>query len=70
MKEYYPAPTDETGKFVVVDVKPEKKLKKSISLDQIKKEKKLKDIALIKQSRLSVMPLKKSEWSLILKMSV
>jgi Uncharacterized conserved protein len=70
VKEYYPDPTDETGKFVVVDVKPEKKLKKPISLDQIKKEKKLKDIALVKQSRLSVMPLKKSEWSLILKMSV
>ena len=59
VKEYYPDPTDETGKFVVVDVKPEKKLKKPISLDQIKKEKKLKDIALVKQSRLSVMPLKK-----------
>ena len=70
VKEYYPDPTDKTGKFVVVDVKPEKKLKKPISLDQIKKEKKLKDIALVKQSRLSVMPLKKSEWSLILKMSV
>ena len=70
VKEYYPDPTDETGKFVVVDVKPEKKLKKPISLDQIKKEKKLKDIPLIKQSRLSVMPLNKSEWNLILKMSV
>ena len=70
VKEYYPDPTDETGKFVVVDVRPKKKLKKPISLDQIKKEKKLKDIALIKQSRLSVMPLKKSEWSLILKMTV
>ena len=56
--EYYPDPTDETGKFVAVDVKPEK-IKEANFFNQIKKEKKLKDIALIKQSRLSVMPLKK-----------
>ena len=69
VKEYYPDPTDKTGRFVVVDVKAIKKLKNPVSLDQIKENNKLKDIALVKQSRLSVMPLKKTEWEIIIKMS-
>ena len=69
VKEYYPDPTDNTGRFVVVDVKATKKLKNPVSLDQIKESSKLKDIALVKQSRLSVMPLKKTEWDIIIKMS-
>ena len=69
VKEYYPDPTDKTGRFVVVDVKAINKLKKPVSLNQIKENGKLKDIALIKQSRLSVMPLKKTEWEIIIKMS-
>ena len=69
VKEYYPDPTDKTGRFVVVDVKATKKLKNPVSLDQIKENSKLQDIALVKQSRLSVMPLKKNEWDIIVKMS-
>ena len=69
VKEYYPDPTDKTNRFVVVDVKATKKLKNPVSLDQIKENNKLKDIALVKQSRLSVMPLKKTEWDIIIKMS-
>ena len=69
VKEYYPDPTDITGRFVVVDVKATKKLKNPVSLDQIKENSKLQDIALVKQSRLSVMPLKKTEWDIIIKMS-
>ena len=69
VKEYYPDPTDITDRFVVVDVKAIKKLKNPVSLDQIKENNKLKDIALVKQSRLSVMPLKKTEWDIIIKMS-
>ena len=69
VKEYYPDPTDNTGRFVVVDVKATKKLKNPVSLDQIKENSKLQDIALVKQSRLSVMPLKKNEWDIIIKMS-
>ena len=69
VKEYYPDPTDKTGRFVVVDVKATKKLKNPVSLDQIKENSKLKNIALVKQSRLSVMPLKKTEWQTIIKMS-
>ncbi len=70
VKEHYPDPTDKTNRFVVVDVIATKKLKKPVSLDQIKENKKLKDIALIKQSRLSVMPLKRNEWETVLKMSI
>ena len=69
VKEYYPDPTDKTDRFVVVDVKAIKKLKNPVSLEQIKGNNKLKDIALIKQNRLSVMPLKKAEWDIIIKMS-
>ena len=69
VKEYYPDPTDKTDKFVVVDVKPIKKLNHPVALYQIKEDKKLKNIALIKQSRLSVMPLSKTEWENILKIS-
>ena len=69
VKEYYPDPTDKTGRFVVVDVKATKKLKNPVSLDQIKENSKLKDIALVKQSRLSVMPVKKTEWDIIIKIS-
>ena len=69
VKEYYPDPTDKTNRFVVVDVKATKKLKNPVSLDQIKENSKLQDIALVKQSRLSVMPLKKTEWDIIIKMS-
>ena len=69
VKEYYPDPTDETERFVVVDVEATKKLKNPVSLNQIKENNKLKDIALLKQSRLSVMPLKRTEWNIIIKMS-
>tara|TARA_A100001011_G_scaffold345034_1_gene380477 strand:- start:132 stop:545 length:414 start_codon:yes stop_codon:yes gene_type:complete len=69
VKEHYPDPTDKTGRFVVTDVKAKKKLKRAVSLEEIKNTPKLSSIALIKQSRLSVMPLTKNEWDLILKMS-
>ena len=70
VKESYPDPTDESGKFLAVDVKAIKKFRNPVSLQEIKKIKKLSDIALIKQSRLSVMPITKSEWNIIHKMSV
>ena len=68
VKEYYPDPTDKTERFVVVDVKATKKLKNPVTLDQIKENNKLKDIALVKQSRLSVMPIDTKCWKIILKM--
>ena len=69
IKEHYPDPTDKKNKFVVVDVKAIKELKHPVSLEEIKNNKKLKNIALIKQSRLSVMPVTKPEWNEILKIS-
>ena len=70
VKTHYPDPTDKSGKFVAVDVKAKKELKNPVSLDQIKSEKKLSHLALIKQSRLSVMPIDKESWKLILKFSL
>ena len=70
VKEHYPDPTDRTERFVVVDVKAIKKLKKPVSLEKIKLNNKLKNIALVKQSRLSVMPVKEVEWNEIIKMSL
>ena len=69
VKEHYPDPTDKTNKFVVVDIKTKKKLKNSVSLKQIKSQKKLSHLALIKQSRLSVMPIDKKSWDIINKMA-
>ena len=69
VKEHYPDPTDKTNKFVVVDIKTKKKRKNSVSLKQIKLQKKLSHLALIKQSRLSVMPINEESWYLINKMA-
>ena len=70
VKEFYTDPTDKTGRFVVVDIKAKKKLKNSVNLLQIKNNSKLKNIALIKQSRLSVMPISKKEWDEIINISL
>ena len=67
-KEHYIDPTDKTKKFVAVNIKTKKSLKNPITLNQIKKEKKLSHLALVKQSRLSVMPIDKISWRLICKL--
>ena len=69
VKEHYPDPTDKTGRFVVTDVRTKRKLKRAVSLEEIKSTPKLSNMALIKQSRLSVMPLTKNEWDTIIKIS-
>jgi predicted RNA-binding protein with PUA-like domain len=61
-------PTDKMKKFVAIKVVFKNKLKSPISLENIKKNKDLKDISLIKQSRLSVMPIDTKSWKIILKM--
>ena len=68
IKESYPDPTDKSKKFVVVDVKFKKSLKAPVTLSQIKLEKKLNHLPLIKQSRLSVMPIDIKSWYLICKL--
>ena len=67
-KEYYTDPTDKTKKFVAVNIKIKKSLKNPVTLAVIKKEKRLSHLALIKQSRLSVMPIDKKSWNLICKL--
>lgn len=67
-KLYHPDPTDETGKFGMVSVKALMPLKTPVTLAQIKAEPKLKDLALLRQSRLSVSPVDAASWKLICKM--
>lgn len=66
-KENFPDPSDE--KWIAVEIQPVEKFKKAVTLDEIKTEKTLENIALIKQSRLSVMPLTRKEFEKILKLS-
>ena len=61
-------PTDKEKKFVAVKVKFKSKLKKPVSLENIKKNRDLLNLSLIKQSRLSVMPIDSKSWKIILKM--
>ena len=68
IKEAFIDPTDSQKKFVAVQVKYEKKLEIPVTLENIKKNKALKDLPLIKQSRLSVMPIDTKSWKIILKM--
>ena len=68
VKEHYLDPTDQTGRFVAVDVMAKLTLPNPVTLEQIKKEKHLSNLALIKQSRLSVMPIDKNSWKIICKM--
>lgn len=69
VREHYPDPTDKTGRFVCVDFKAVKPLPKPVTLARIKVEPKLADMALIKQSRLSVMPVTAAQWKHILKLT-
>ena len=69
IKTAFTDPTDSEKRFVAVKVKYKSKLKTPVSLENIKKNKDLKDIELIKQSRLSVMPIDTKCWKIILKMS-
>ena len=65
IKEAYLDKTDKSGKFVAVTVKFVEKLSKPITLETIKKSKELSHLALIKQSRLSVMPIDSKSWNIL-----
>ena len=67
-RESYPDPTTDDKRWVVVDLKPIKAFKAPVSLEIIKTHKELSDIPLIKQSRLSVMPIKKKDFQTLLKL--
>lgn len=69
LKAAYPDPSAEGEEWDAVDLVPEKKLKRPVTLAEIKSEKRLASIYLIRQSRLSVMPLRQEEFELIVEMS-
>lgn len=69
IKEFYQDPTTSEKNWVAVDLKPKKTLKNPVSLSQIKSDEILKNMALVKQSRLSVCPVTKSEFERVLELS-
>lgn len=69
IKEHYQDPTIDDDRWVAVDIKPVKKLKNPVGLQEIKADEKLQNMALVKIGRLSVMPVEKKEFDHILKLS-
>ncbi len=69
VKSHYPDPTAKEGDWVVVDVVPEEKLKNPVTLAQVKADERLSQMVLVKNSRLSVQPVKKEEFDIILEIS-
>ncbi len=67
VREAYPDPSDPTGRFVMVDIKPVMPVKTPVTLSEIKAEPKLADLALVRQSRLSVVPVAGKEWQILCK---
>ena len=65
VKEYYPDPSDASGRFGMVDVKALKPVPNPVTLADIKGDERLHDLALIRQSRLSVVPVDKTSWDII-----
>ena len=68
-REAYPDPSDETGKFVMVDIAPVMPVKTPVTLAQIKADPRLAEFGLVRQSRLSVVPVSAVEWKLICQMA-
>jgi predicted RNA-binding protein with PUA-like domain len=68
-REYYPDPSDESGRFGMVDVAPVRPLAKPVTLQQIKAEPRLANFLLVRHSRLSVVPVDDDEWRLICAMA-
>lgn len=68
-KEAYQDPTTDDDKWVAVDLAPYKKLKHPVTLDAIKKDKRLKDMALVRISQLSVQPVTDKEWKAIMELA-
>jgi predicted RNA-binding protein with PUA-like domain len=68
IKTYYPDPTDETGKFGMVDIRAVRALPHEVTLEAVKAEKRLSKMILVNNSRLSVQPVADAEWKIICKM--
>lgn len=69
VREAYPDPTAKGGDWSAVDLAPEKALSRPVTLDEIKRNPKLKDMALLRLSRLSIQPVTKAQFDEILRMS-
>lgn len=69
VKEYYQDPTTKEEAWVVVDLKPVRKLKKPVPLELIKKDKRLINMDLVRLGRLSVQTVKDSEWKIVMEMA-
>jgi predicted RNA-binding protein with PUA-like domain len=69
VKEHYPDHTDKSERFGMVDVKALYPVKRPVTLAEVKQEPALKDLALVRQSRLSVVPVGKAEWKVMCKMA-
>ena len=69
IKEFYQDPTTDDANWVVVDLKPHKKLKKPVTLSQIKTDKRLQEMALVRLGRLSVQPVTEKEWKIIMELA-
>lgn len=69
IKEYYQDPSTDDDRWVAVDIKPVQKLKNVVNLDQVKTDERLQNTALVKISRLSVQPVQKEEFDIIISIS-
>jgi predicted RNA-binding protein with PUA-like domain len=69
VKTAYQDPTTDDDRWVAVDIKAHKKLKKPVSMEVIKKDKRLKDMALVRISRLSVQPVTEKEWTAVMELA-
>ena len=65
IKPFYPDPTDETGKFGMVDIRAIRPLPHEVTLEAVKAEKRLAKMALVTLSRLSVQPVTEAEWKIV-----
>jgi predicted RNA-binding protein with PUA-like domain len=68
-KEFFQDPTTEEAAWVAVELKPVKKFRNPVTLDVIKKDKRLKDMALVRIGRLSVQPVTEAEWKVVMELA-
>ena len=69
VKEAYQDPTTDDERWVAVDLKPQKKIKKSVTLAQVKADERLKNMALVRLGRLSVQPVTEAEWKVVMELA-
>ena len=68
-REAYPDPTSTSDAWVVVDIKPKRKLKKTVTLARVKADSRLREMALVRLGRLSVQPVTRLEWEVVMELA-